>query len=220
MGCSNSSESGAAPVQHEENQGKNSAFVKAPPPHVAEKDEGTRKSEWDRVRALLPVKKNAEDKEKRIKLFKQFDPNGNGKLSLAEIDNACQKILELEKFTNNLQPILIRAYNAAKTLEKKENDDEFIEFVEFRMLLVYIYHYFELMVMYDEIDSSNDRRVSLEEFKKAVPKIEKWGLKIKDPEATFKSMDKNGGGIVLFEEFCDFGTKQKLNADGHVGYHD
>ena len=216
MGCSNSAE--AAPVQHEDNGHKQSAFVKAPPPHVAEKDEGTRKTEWARVQALLPVKKTAEDKERRIKLFKQFDPNGNGKLSLAEIDNACQKILELEKFTNNLQPILIRAYNAAKTLEKKEKDDEFVEFIEFRMLLVYIYHYFELMVMYDEIDSSNDRRVTLEEFKKAVPQIEKWGLKIKDPEATFKSIDKNGGGVILFDEFCDFGTKSKLNADGHSGF--
>jgi len=204
-------------VQQEENHEKGSAFLKAPPPAVAEKDAETRKTEWERVRELLPVKKDDENKEKRKKLFDQFDPNGNGKLSLAEIDSACQKILELERFTNNLQPILIRAYNAAKTLQKKEKDDEFVEFIEFRMLLCYIYHYFELMVMFDEIDASDDRRVTIEEFKKAVPLVEKWGLKVSDPEATFKKMDSNGGGVVLFEEFCDFGTKQKLNADGQVG---
>ena len=41
--------------------------------------------DWDSLNAKLPLEKNEEDKAKRQELFKQFDPNGNGYLSLAEV---------------------------------------------------------------------------------------------------------------------------------------
>ena len=41
--------------------------------------------DWDSLNAKLPLEKNDEDKAKRQELFKQFDPNGNGYLSLAEV---------------------------------------------------------------------------------------------------------------------------------------
>ena len=41
--------------------------------------------DWDSLNAKLPLVKNEEDKAKRQELFKQFDPNGNGYLSLAEV---------------------------------------------------------------------------------------------------------------------------------------
>jgi hypothetical protein len=36
--------------------------------------------------------------------------------------------------------------------------------------------------MFREIDTSDDHRVSIEEFKKALPIMSKWGVKITDPE--------------------------------------
>ena len=36
--------------------------------------------------SLLPVKKNMEDEKKRMEYFVGFDPNGNGILSLAEVE--------------------------------------------------------------------------------------------------------------------------------------
>ena len=42
--------------------------------------------DWDSINAKLPFEKNDEDKSKRRELFKQFDPNGNGYLSLAEVN--------------------------------------------------------------------------------------------------------------------------------------
>ena len=41
-----------------------------------------------------------------------------------------------------------------------------------------------------------------------MPEIEKWGVKITDPEAEFKKIDTNNGGFILFDEFCDYAVKR------------
>ncbi len=41
--------------------------------------------DWESLNAKLPYERTDEAKEKRKELFKQFDPNGNGYLSLAEV---------------------------------------------------------------------------------------------------------------------------------------
>jgi hypothetical protein len=45
--------------------------------------------------AKLPIGKSDSEKALRDELFRQFDPNGNGYLSLAEVDRGVQDILEL-----------------------------------------------------------------------------------------------------------------------------
>lgn len=37
--------------------------------------------------------------------------------------------------------------------------------------------------------------------------MEKWGISISDPEATFDEIDTNGGGMILFDEFCEWAIK-------------
>ena len=41
--------------------------------------------DWESINAKLPFQRTDEEKAKRRELFKQFDPNGNGYLSLAEV---------------------------------------------------------------------------------------------------------------------------------------
>ena len=41
--------------------------------------------DWAAINEKLPFERTDEAKEKRRELFKQFDPNGNGYLSLAEV---------------------------------------------------------------------------------------------------------------------------------------
>ena len=41
--------------------------------------------DWEAINAKLPYERSAEAKEQRRELFKQFDPNSNGYLSLAEV---------------------------------------------------------------------------------------------------------------------------------------
>ena len=42
------------------------------------------KIDWAAINEKLPYERTDEAKERRRKLFGQFDPNGNGYLSLAE----------------------------------------------------------------------------------------------------------------------------------------
>ena len=63
------------------------------------------------------------------------------------------------------------------------------------------------------VDENSDDRISLIEFKNAQEKIEVWVGAI-DPEQEFKAIDKNGGGIILFSEFCDWAIKKSLDLEG------
>ena len=58
--------------------------------------------------------------------------------------------------------------------------------------------------MFELIDSSHDRRVTVDEFQLALPKLEKFGVHISDPVAEFNKIDSNHGGFVLFDEFCHY----------------
>ena len=54
--------------------------------------------DWDKIKDMLPIEKTPEQKEKRKDLFDSFDPNGNGYLSLAEVDRGLNMIGLLELF--------------------------------------------------------------------------------------------------------------------------
>ena len=85
---------------------------------------------------------------------------------------------------------------------------------EFRMLLVYVRRYFELLAMFDTIDTGEDRRVDIDEFKRAMQLLAGWGVKVEDPEAAFKEIDSDGGGQVLFDEFA----MERLKARSPTGW--
>ena len=174
---------------------------------------------WAELRVKLPRTKSAEDGEKRKELFDQFDPNGNGYLSLAEIDKGAREVLTLDRLTDDLAPILMRAYTQAKDAGKRHganNDNtDYVERAEFRLLLCYIYDFFEMWIAFDEIDTSDDRRITPVEFKKALPLLESWGVKVANADAAFKEIDTNGGGFILFEEFAKWSFNKHLDVD-HV----
>ena len=62
----------------------------------------------------LPCEKNANEKKKRNELFKLFDPNGNGYLSLAEIDKGFNDMGEDMRVVYLSKAPMLRAFNAAK----------------------------------------------------------------------------------------------------------
>ena len=182
--------------------------------------------DWDKVHASLPTSRKPEDKKRRMDLFMQFDPNSNGYLSLAEVDKGCQDILRLYDLFD-CKPVIMRAFMAAKSANDKNNKakknthgPDFIEKCEFRLLLVYLRQYFELWQMFDEIDDSGDRRIELAEFKKALPKLESWGVKISDPQAAFNEIDTNGGGIILFDEFSHWALEKGLDLEDDDDFDD
>lgn len=67
--------------------------------------------------------------------------------------------------------------------------------------------------MFDRLDANGDRRISLEEFCYAVPMIQKWGVNISDPETAFREIDTDGGGHVLFDEFCQWAALNNIDIE-------
>jgi Ca2+-binding EF-hand superfamily protein len=126
--------------------------------------------------------------EECLALWDRIDYNGNGMLSLAELDKA---VIEIWPEFNH-KPAIMRAYKAAD-----KNDDGFIRRNEFRRFLKYLELYNNLWDDFSSIDNDNDRRLTKGEFEKMAPKLD-----ISNPEEVWKQMDVNQGGVVLFDEFC------------------
>jgi len=68
------------------------------------------------------------------------------------------------------------AFNAAKTKKKSVNDydDDYINWVEFRYLLLALRMYAEYYVAFARIDTDDDRRISREEFVAGKHELERW----------------------------------------------
>ena len=76
-----------------------------------------------------------------------------------------------------------------------------------------IFQYFEYYVAFERIDESGDHRLDLKELEDALPKLETWVGPVDDVEKVFKDIDKDGHGKILFNEFCEWATEQKLDLE-------
>ena len=177
--------------------------------------------DWDSLLSSLPIKKTAEDRKKRKELWDQMDINGNNYISLAEFDKGLRDVLKLPDIFK-LKKVSLRAFQAAKTAVKSSSKygDDYVGWLEFRIILVYLRQYFEYYVMFCRIDTSDDFKINLDEFKKAVPTLNKWGVKIDDPVKEFNKIDTNHGGAILFDEFCSYAIKKNLDLEDDDDFDD
>mmetsp|Transcript_28245 Transcript_28245/g.53067 ORF Transcript_28245/g.53067 Transcript_28245/m.53067 type:complete len:199 (-) Transcript_28245:81-677(-) len=181
-------------------------------------DKVPNEKEWDSFLAKFPVDKTSEEeKARRAELFVAFDPNGNGYLSLAEIDKGCRDVLGLYELFEAKKAIM-RAYQASKGVGNKSSPGDtgadYVERNEFRLLLKYLRDYFVLWKMFQKIDTGSDARINMDEFMSAVPQIETaFGIEIAEPEAEFAKIDANSGGQVLFDEFAHWALEKILQGE-------
>lgn len=179
------------------------------------------KIDYDHLRKTLCVDRTEEGLAKRAKMFKDFDPNGNGFLSLAEVDKGIRDVLKLDDLFHSKQ-VIMRAFQSAKSSAKNKhkNSNDYIERNEFRYLLCYLRQYFEYYEMFDIINTDDDKYVDYDEFISAIPKFEKWGVKVSDPRKTFDEIDTDKGGKIRFEEFCHWAIKNHLDIDTDDDFED
>merc|ERR1711990_59677 len=101
--------------------------------------------DWERVDEKLPTKQDPDSRELRLQIFKRWDANGKGTLSLKELKNAISDELRADRdFGADLEDIekaVKRAYDAARKLappkkkKKKKSADKTIDKTEFHPLL-------------------------------------------------------------------------------------
>ncbi len=177
--------------------------------------------DWEGFIKKLPVEKTNEDREKRRKIWKAIDMNGNGFVSLAEFDRGVRDVLGLPQIFSQ-KKVLIRAFTAAKNKikGKAKQSQDYVEWLEFRYILIYLRQYFEYYAMFCRVDTSDDFKIDIKEFKKALPTLEKWGIKIQDPVAEFKKIDNNNSGNVMFDEFCEYAIKKNLDLEDDDDFDD
>jgi len=177
--------------------------------------------DYEKLRQTLCVEKTPEGIEKRKKMFSQFDPNGNGLLSLAEVDKGIRDVLNLPDVFA-MKQVIMRAFQAAKDAmpNKGQHSGDYIEKNEFRVFLVYLRQYFEYYEMFDILNTDSDKTIDYSEFLAALPRLEKWGIKVAEPEKTFKEIDADKGGKLRFDEFCVWAVKHNLDIDTDDDFQD
>ncbi len=154
------------------------------------------KSVWKLMAERLPIGQSTKDRLQRRDLFRKMD-NGNGCLSLAEIENGL-----LTCIGNGLMEIaaakrvLKEAFCAVKGSAKRLNCN-YADFRDFRKLLCLIRQYFEYYAMFQQTDIDNDRKISFSEFKSAIPLLKRWNLDVINPKEAFGHLDKNNSGMTF-----------------------
>jgi hypothetical protein len=154
-------------------------------------------------------------------MWNAIDMNGNGYTSLAELDRGIRDVMNLPEVFDANKPIM-RAFQAAKNKYKAKSkySGDYVEWMEFRIFLVYLRQYFEYWIMFCRNDADGNHKIDINEFKKALGKLEEWGVKISNPEAEFKKIDKNGGGVIMFDEFCLFAIEKELDLEDDDDFDD
>lgn len=88
-----------------------------------------------------------------------IDINGNGIMSLAEIDKGMRDVLACDEIFGK-KAVMLRAWNAAKAVcpsrRKDGKGDDYVERREFRILLQYLREYLEFYEAFDRVDTDDD----------------------------------------------------------------
>ena len=150
------------------------------------------------------------DHAKCLEIWSKVDFNGNGIVSVAEMDKFITETPADDAFWSPVcdaetgkpkQPVLIRAWKKATSRTYATHTDSFIHKYEFRVFVRCIKLYNELFTVFDELNG-DDRRISKDEFIAGVAKL---GAEDSiDVGKTFDNIDTNKGGQILFDEFCHF----------------
>lgn len=125
------------------------------------------------------------------KTFQALDYNGNGILSLAEIDKYVSE--RFPKLDN--KPALMRAYKASDV-----NGDGFITKKEYTHLWSYIELFTQFWHVFEKVDYNSDRRIEKDEFVTFGRSI--FGGTTESLEKLFHETDTDNKGMILFIEFC------------------
>jgi len=171
----------------------------------------------------------------RQRSFSNCDSNGSGRCSLAAIDRFVKSTLKQkcgkdkgDRLFRYFRPSYIRAFNAAKGIA---DDDDFINFAEFRILNAFLCFYAGMLDTFAKIDGggigrdeNDDRRIDYTEWMKEYSRLIGSGFlglrNMTDADianSVFQAMDGDNKGMVLFTEFCEYVTSYEVEKKTKMG---
>ena len=159
--------------------------------------------------ASMPTGKTTRDENARNLLFVSMDVNANGYLSLVELDGGVKSILP--GHAAHAKPAMMQALQAAKVARPESVGRG----EEFRVFLLYLRKYLEMLVAFERIDADGDRRLDPEEFSEAVNTglLAKWGVEVDNPAEAFKEIDQSNEGFISFDEFAHWALHKHLKIE-------
>jgi hypothetical protein len=158
------------------------------------------------IKNTLAFNVDPASKRKRDELWNGFDINGNGLLSLAEVDKGLRDVLQLGDNLFRAKKAIIRAFTKAKGAvpKKRTYSADYVDRCEFRLLLKYLWEYFLLYNAFMALEEDGDLRLSKEEFVANKHLIEGIIGPVTDVDNDWKKMKPGPNGHVLFENFCNW----------------
>ena len=178
---------------------------------------------------------SSEGKASRLAAFGKADPNGNGYCSLAELESFLMVVLKkkFDKEESNVlfrlfRPCYIRAFTEAKAIDEgNDDDDEYVQFSEFRKFLLYLCIY---AIMYDAYlqingskDNDDDKKVDRAEFVSGYGNLTTYGFwvfnSLENDEAAANVFDEmsEGTDAVVFSEWCSYLMKKEKENNTTLG---
>lgn len=182
---------------------------------IPKDNKGTfKESQWKQLMNKLPIAKTEIAAKKRKKIWDEMNAHNNGSVSLKKMTKDMEKYLNLPKIVIE-KGCLEKAYEKSKSKvkTKQKGDDQFIQFSEFRIFLVYLKQYFEYWVMFENLDAGKDMTLSLSELKKSLEILKSYGVKIENFDEEFKVIDKNSSGKISFDEFAEYAIQKELELE-------
>lgn len=166
---------------------------------------------WHEFDLALPLDDDERSRKVLISQFKKGDTNGNGYVSLAEMEALLKSVLHFgEPIRRALAKSIARSFRACRETTGKHKD--YVEKTEFPLFVEFLRYDLFCLQMFQEMDKSSDSRVSDKEFSSMVPRLaRKYSMPIpQDLAAEFKEMDRDGHGMVLYDEFADYMLSHRI----------
>eukprot|EP00039_Didymoeca_costata_P001585 m.53498 g.53498 ORF g.53498 m.53498 type:complete len:471 (+) comp10869_c0_seq2:49-1461(+) len=154
----------------------------------------------------------AKDKKGFKALWTSLDFNGNGHVSLAELD----LFITREYPILNNKKALMRSYK--KTTLEDGDGDPYIQQHEFYPLLLNLFYFTKLEGIFAKLDTDGDNRVNFDEFLNGLHLVG-FGIKKEEAWREFCKMDDDREGHVLFDEFCHY-IAAKMSPEGFEAYYE
>lgn len=158
-----------------------------------------KKSELKKTSKLTSWPKNAAE---RRKLYDKYR-SGHENLSYQFLE---MMIKGEDIFKGITKPVIKRAYIKADEIGSSKNEG-LITRKEFPFFLKYLLYFTDLFQAFSKIDEDKNKKLTLDEFIKNRSVLEAKMTKER-AEELFQTMDKDGGGSISFDEFCNWALEQ------------